>query len=183
MSTILSSAPNAKASSGSIKNLQSKGVRVDGIGIQGHWFLDFPRIEEIETYVLALSQLGVKLMITEMDVSALPFYPVDAQAVDIPPLMRKRRRSTILIPNGLPDSAQKALAKRYADLFSLFRKHRDKFSRVTFWAVHDGQSWRNYLPITRPDRLSDVVRPSLPAQAGLRRRHQSGTKEKLKEKS
>jgi endo-1,4-beta-xylanase len=32
-------------------------------------------------------------------------------------------------------------------LFSLFRKHRDKFSRVTFWGVHDGQSWRSYLPI------------------------------------
>jgi endo-1,4-beta-xylanase len=32
-------------------------------------------------------------------------------------------------------------------LFPLFRKHRDKFSRVTFWGVHDGQSWRSYLPI------------------------------------
>ncbi len=35
-----------------------------------------------------------------------------------------------------------------ADLFSLLQKHRDKFSRITFWAVHDGQSWRNYWPIT-----------------------------------
>jgi endo-1,4-beta-xylanase len=29
----------------------------------------------------------------------------------------------------------------------LFLKYREKFSRVTFWAVHDRQSWRNYLPI------------------------------------
>lgn len=42
---------------------------------------------------------------------------------------------------------KKILANRYSDLFSLFLKHRDKLSRVTFWAVHDGQSWRSYLPI------------------------------------
>ncbi len=51
-------------------------------------------------------------------------------------------------PNGLSDAAQQELAKRYADLFSLFLKHRDKFGRITFWGVHDGQSWRNYWPIT-----------------------------------
>jgi endo-1,4-beta-xylanase len=50
-------------------------------------------------------------------------------------------------PDVLPDSVQTELAKRYAELFSMFLKHRDKFSRVTFWAVHDKQSWRNYVPI------------------------------------
>jgi endo-1,4-beta-xylanase len=130
-----------------IRNLQSKGVRLDGVGIQGHWFLDYPRIEEIEAYILALSRLGVKLMITELDVSALPFYPVDAKAVDLSSFDPESQRKHNPYPDALPDSAQKDLAKRYAELFSLFRKHRDKFSRVTFWAVHDGQSWRNYLPI------------------------------------
>jgi endo-1,4-beta-xylanase len=33
-------------------------------------------------------------------------------------------------------------------LFSFFREHRDKFGRITFWGVHDGQSRRNYWPIT-----------------------------------
>ena len=130
-----------------IKNLQSKGVRVDGIGIQGHWFVDYPRIEEIEHYIVALSQLGVKLMITEMDVSVLPFYPVDAKAVDISSFDAELQKKHNPYRDALPDSVQDALAKRYAGLFSLFRKHRDKFNRVTFWAVHDAQSWRNYLPI------------------------------------
>jgi endo-1,4-beta-xylanase len=130
-----------------IKNLQSKGVRLDGVGIQGHWFQDYPRIEVIESYIQALSKLGVKLMVTEMDVSALPFYPVDAKAVDISSFDPETQKKHNPYPEALPDSAQNALANRYAELFSLFRKHRDKFSRVTFWAVHDGQSWRNYLPI------------------------------------
>jgi endo-1,4-beta-xylanase len=130
-----------------VESLQSKGVRLDGVGIQGHWFLDYPRIEDIESYILALSRLGVKLMITEMDVSVLPYYPVDAKAVDISSFDAEGQKKNNPYPSGLPDSVQADLASRYAGLFSLFHKHRDKFSRVALWAVHDGQSWRSYLPI------------------------------------
>lgn len=130
-----------------VKNLQSKGVSLDGVGIQGHWFLDTPRIEEIEANILALSTLGVKLMITELDVSALPFYPVDSPVVDLSSFDVETRKKHNPFPDALPESVQADLAHRYAEVFSLIRKHRDKFSRVTFWAVHDGQSWRSYIPI------------------------------------
>ena len=131
-----------------IKNLQAKGVRVDGVGIQGHWFVDHPRMDEIEAYVMALARLGVKLMITEMDIGVLPFYPIDSKIVDLSSFDAETQKKYNPYPNGLSEAVQKNLAKRYADFFSLFRRHRDKFSRVTFWAVHDGQSWRNYWPIT-----------------------------------
>jgi endo-1,4-beta-xylanase len=130
-----------------IRDLQSKGARIDGIGIQGHWFLDYPRIEDLESYITALSALGVKLMITEMDVSVLPFYAVDSKAVDLSSFDAETQKKYNPYSAVLPDFAQKDLAKRYAELFSLFHKHKDKFSRVTLWAVHDGQSWRSYLPI------------------------------------
>jgi len=42
---------------------------------------------------------------------------------------------------------QVKLAERYAELFRLFNRYRDQISRVTFWGVHDGQSWRNNWPI------------------------------------
>jgi len=130
-----------------IKNLQSKGVHLDGVGIQGHWFLDYPRIEDIENYIIVLSNLGVNLMITELDVSALPFYAVDSKVVDISSFDTELQKKHNPYPDVLPDSVQKELANRYAELFSILLKHRDKFSRVTFWAVHDEQSWRNYMPI------------------------------------
>ncbi len=130
-----------------IADLQSKGVRVDGIGIQGHWFLDTPGIKEIESYILALSTLGVPLMITEMDVSALPFYPVDSPLVELSSLDSETQKKLNPYPDALPDSVENDLARRYAELFSLLHKHRDKLSRITFWAVHDGQSWRSYIPI------------------------------------
>ncbi len=130
-----------------IRNLQSKGVRIDGIGSQGHWFLDYPPLDEIESSILSLSQLGIKLMVTELDVSVLPFYAVDSQVVDIFSLDPETQKKHNPYPNILPDSVQNDLARRYAELFSLFHKHRDKFSRITLWAVHDGQSWRSNQPI------------------------------------
>ncbi|MBN2182100.1 MAG: endo-1,4-beta-xylanase [Sedimentisphaerales bacterium] len=130
-----------------IRELQSKGVRIDGLGIQGHWFLDYPDIKEIESAILALSELGVKLMVTELDISVLSYYPVDSRLVDLSSFGPAKQKELNPYPDALPDAAQNDLAKRYAEIFSLFHRHRDKFSRVTFWAVHDGQSWRSYMPI------------------------------------
>jgi len=130
-----------------IRGLQSRGLRVDGVGTQGHWFLDYPGIGEIEASFEALSKTGVPLMVTELDVGVLPFLPVDSTAVDLSSFDPVRRRELNPYPDALPDSVQDALARRYAELFALFRRHRDRIGRVTFWAVHDGQSWRSYLPI------------------------------------
>ena len=56
-----------------IQDLQARGIRVDGVGIQGHWALDSPSHAEIENLLQALSVLGVKLMITELDICVIPF--------------------------------------------------------------------------------------------------------------
>lgn len=131
-----------------IQNLQANGVQIDGIGIQGHWFVDYPRMDVIEEYVAALSKLGVKLMITELDVGVLPFYPVDSEVVPLSSFEKEQQKRLNPYPDGLTEAAQQDLANRYIELFSLFKKYRDLIDRITFWAVHDGQSWRNYWPIT-----------------------------------
>jgi endo-1,4-beta-xylanase len=130
-----------------IKNLQSKGVSLNGVGIQGHWFTEYPCIDDVEKQILALSSLGIDIMITELDVSVLPFYPVDSKVVDISSFDPELQKKYNPYPDALTETAQRELANRYANLFSLFLKHRDKISRVTFWALHDAQSWRNYIPI------------------------------------
>ena len=87
-------------------------------------------------------------MVTELDVGVLPFYPVDSKLVDLASFSPEMQQKHNPYPNGLPEAAQKDLANRYAELFSLFHKHRDTISRVTLWGVHDGQSWRSYMPIS-----------------------------------
>ena len=47
---------------------------------------------------------------------------------------------------------QTVLAKRYAELFGIFYKKKDKIARVTLWGVHDGMSWKNGYPI--PNRTN-----------------------------
>jgi len=130
-----------------VKNLQANGVRVDGVGIQGHWFLDHPTMAVLDDYVQALSQLGIPLMVTELDVGVLPFYPVDSEIVLLSSFDAEKQNELNPYPDHLPDAVQQDLARRYAEFFSYFLKHHKLFKRITFWAVHDGQSWRNYWPI------------------------------------
>jgi endo-1,4-beta-xylanase len=128
-----------------VRDLQSKGIRVDGIGMQGHWGLDYPPLDEAEAAIQAFSSLGVKVMITELDVNVLP-NPGQWRGADIS-LNFELQKQLNPYADALPDSMQQVLARRYGEFFTLFHKHRDKISRVTFWGVHDGQSWLNNWPV------------------------------------
>ena len=128
-----------------VKNLQDKGVKIDGIGMQGHWSLTDPPLEDIENSILSYSELGVKVMITELDITVLP-NPWDLQGAEVD---QNFEGSPFMdpYPEKLPDSVQLQLAQRYVDIFKIFDKHSDKISRVTFWGVSDGNSWLNDWPI------------------------------------
>lgn len=128
-----------------IKKIQAAGVRIDGVGIQGHWRAYGVPLKEIEESIIEYSKLGMKVMFTELDLGVLP-NPWDSDAADV---NMKAEYSAKMNPyvTGLPDSMQMKLTKSYEDLFKLFLKHKDKISRVTFWGVNDGQSWLNGWPI------------------------------------
>ncbi|RYY56970.1 MAG: endo-1,4-beta-xylanase [Chitinophagaceae bacterium] len=126
-----------------IKKIQAAGVRIDGVGIQGHWHLGKLPLKDIEQSILEYSALGLKVMFTELDIEVLPR---NFQGADVSQRM-KSTPETNPYPGGLPDSVQQLLADDYEALFRLFLKHRDKITRVTFWGVDDGQSWLNGWPV------------------------------------
>ncbi len=128
-----------------IKDLQSKGVKIDGVGIQGHWHLDSPDLDELDESFTEYGALGIKVMITEMEVNVLPT-PQYVYGADI---SLTAEYQEILNPyaESLPDSVQAMLTDRYAELFKVMLKHKDKITRVTFWGIHDGYSWKNDWPI------------------------------------
>ncbi len=128
-----------------VKNLKAKGIRIDGIGLQAHWGLDYPTLTEIDLMFRDLSELGVKLMITELDINVLP-QPVRGLGADVNMRFQERPEFNPY-PDGLPEDLEQQLANRYADIFRIFHKYRNSLDRVTFWGVDDGQSWRNYWPI------------------------------------
>ncbi len=128
-----------------IKQIQAKGIRIDGVGIQGHWRAYNIPLEEIEKSILEFSALGIKVMFTELDLGVLP-NPWDSDAADVNKTAEYNAKMNPYA-NGLPDSMQAKLTKGYEDLFKLFLKHKDKISRITFWGVNDGHSWLNGWPI------------------------------------
>lgn len=128
-----------------IKKLQNSGIKVDGIGMQGHLTMDFPTIAEEEKSIVAFSELGVKVMITELDLTVIPF-PTQNGGADAS-MSYKYKKEMNPYPDGLPDSVATKWNNRMTDFFRLFLKHHDKISRVTLWGVSDGQTWRNDWPI------------------------------------
>lgn len=128
-----------------VNELREKGLRIDGVGMQGHWGLDYPPIEEAEKSIETYAALGLKVMITELDISVLP-RARNFSGAEVSQNFQLQKELNPW-PEGLPDEMQKKLADRYAELFGLFRKHADKIDRVTFWNVHDGNSWLNNWPI------------------------------------
>lgn len=126
-----------------IKKIQKAGVRIDGVGIQGHWHAGKVPLKDIEESILQYSALGLKVMFTELDIEVLPR---DFQGADVGQRMANNATSNPY-PNGLPDSVQQQLADDYEALFKLFLKHKDKVTRVTFWGVNDADSWLNNWPI------------------------------------
>lgn len=134
-----------------VKMLQAAGIRIDGIGMQGHWGLHYPDTSYIEAAIDAYAALGVKVMITELDVDVLPLTR-EGQIIGTGMLhkqfqLEEFERYLDPYPDGLPDDVQKRLSERYAELFRIFRRKRDAISRVSLWGVHDGMSWKNDYPI------------------------------------
>jgi endo-1,4-beta-xylanase len=128
-----------------VKKLKRAGCRVDGIGMQGHWGMDYPSESEAEKSINAFASTGAKVMITEMDINVLP-RPGNQVDADV---SRKAEISPELDPykDGLPDEVQQALTDRYAMLFGIFQRRHAVIDRVTFWGIDDGNSWHNYWPI------------------------------------
>ena len=138
-----------------VRDLQARKLRIDGIGNQAHWRLDTPSIDEIDTALNELHATGLKIMYTELDINLLPNTPRGADPNVANPYA-----------DGLPDAVQQQLARRYADVFGVFLKHRDAVTRVTFWGLSDADSWLNRGRMNYP-LLWDRQRHPKPAFAAV----------------
>lgn len=134
-----------------VRMLQKEGVRIDGVGIQAHWGLNFPKNEYIEAAIDTFASLGVKVLITELDVDVLPLTKegqIIGQVMSHPQFQLEEFEE-FLDPykDGLPEEVQQQLTERYEELFRIFYNKRDKIDRVTLWGVQDNMSWKNGYPI------------------------------------
>lgn len=118
-----------------IRQLRAAGVRVDGIGIQGHITLDWPSAAELRKAIDEFAAEELLVKISELDVSVYCHDDKEQHVYDAP------------LPNSPELEAQ--VAARYAEIFGVFRECASKLTSVTLWGVSDEQSWLNYWPLAR----------------------------------
>ena len=103
-----------------VDDLLARGIPIHGVGLQMHITIDFPAISEIVATMQAISDRGLKVHISELDVRVNP----DG---DISRLTTAR------------SEAQKARVKELIQAFNnLPEEHR---FAVTMWGVRDSESW------------------------------------------
>ncbi len=128
-----------------IKKLKSDGIPVFSIGDQMHAKMDWPTVSQVDSMLSDFEKIGIKVMITELDIDALP-YKNQNHTAEIS-LSYKMNPELNPYKNGLPDSINIEMANRYAGFFKTFIKYKNIINRVTFWGVKDNDSWLNNWPV------------------------------------
>jgi endo-1,4-beta-xylanase len=118
-----------------VKNLKDAGVPIGGVGLQGHWAINEPSREQLETTLKKFADLGIKVQITELDISV---YPKEHNA---------RERKPEDADTVFTAEKEKKQMEVYKMCFEVFRKYRKIVSGVTFWNVSDRHSWLDNFPV------------------------------------
>ena len=112
-----------------VQSLLKSGAPIHGIGLQGHWNIYTPSLDNIRAAIEKYASLGLKLHITELDLSV---YAHEDKRVDLTE----------------PTAEMLELqAKRYKDIFALFKEYRQYIESVTFWGAADDYTWLDNFPV------------------------------------
>lgn len=117
-----------------VKNLKESGVPIDGVGIQGHWSIHEPDEATLRATIERFTDLGLKVQITELDVSV---YPKEHS--------RREKRETD-VDEFTAEQKQKQI-EQYEMIFRVFREYKDDINAVTFWNISDRYSWLDNFPV------------------------------------
>lgn len=121
-----------------LKAMKERGVPVTGIGIQAHWTVGKPTESALVATLEMFKDLGLKIQITELDVSVFP-WEKDTRAL--------LARDSI----DYQGAVQHKQAAYYGMIFKVFRQYKDVIEGVTFWNVSDKDSWLNNYPVKGRD--------------------------------
>ncbi|WP_373233260.1 endo-1,4-beta-xylanase [Cohnella sp.] len=112
-----------------VKSLLDQGVPIHGVGLQAHWNLYDPGLNDIRAAIEKYASLGLRLQLTELDVSVFRF---------------DDKREDLVAPT---EEMMENQAGRYESLFNLLREYRDSIDAVTFWGAADDYTWLNDFPV------------------------------------
>ena len=123
-----------------IRNLQEKGCRIDGFGMQQHHFAA-PDYDEIKRSIETYAELGLRLHITELDISLM------ATLNDGGSRLRPGDPGfDEYIAEAMHPTPEKlaAVGEIYIKLFEIYRSYSDVIDCVTTWGVADDHTWLDF---------------------------------------
>ncbi|AZK46397.1 endo-1,4-beta-xylanase [Paenibacillus lentus] len=109
--------------------LLDQGAPIHGVGLQAHWNLYGPSLDDIRAAIEKYASLGLQLQLTELDVSMFAFDDKRTDLKEAPPELIELQ------------------AQRYEQLFKLLKEYRDVISSVTFWGAADDYTWLDNFPV------------------------------------
>ncbi|TWT54859.1 Endo-1,4-beta-xylanase A precursor [Rubripirellula amarantea] len=157
-----------------LTKLKAAGAPVDAYGMQGHFELGDNSLSELRETFDELRKLNIKIVVSELDIDVVKrgqWWADDGAH-------REELASFDPYQDGMPPEVETQMVDQYVKLFELFDDYSDIIARVSFWNLHDGQSWLNYFPWQRVNHplLFDRDRNPKPAFDAV---YQLLTKEKL----
>jgi len=127
-----------------IRDLKAHGCRIDGVGMQSHVSFS-TNLNEYEKSIEAFAAEGVKVMVTELDLSVLP-WPSGNYGAAVETNFEYQKQMNPYT-DGLPAEKAQEQTDFFVKLFKIYLKHADVIDRVTFWGLTDGDSWKNGWPM------------------------------------
>ena len=116
-----------------LKGLLDKGTPIDGIGMQSHYNVHSPSVEEIRNTFEIFKTLGIEVNVSELDMGMIGLFD------------RKANQFADSIPNEMLI----VQAFKYAELFEIYKEYSDIIDRVTIWGTTDKYSWLNGRPFKK----------------------------------
>jgi len=117
-----------------LKQLKEAKVPIHGVGLQGHWSLQEPTEQELRTAIERFASLGLKVQITELDVSIYPWE-------------KNKRAKRSGESDAYTAEAERRQAAQYKMFFRVFRDYRDVLTGITFWNISDKYTWLDTYPV------------------------------------
>ena len=116
--------------------LKQQNAPIDGVGFQAHVKWDWPSVSEISSALDRLAGLGLKVQVTELDISLFSYNGEDTTNKKT---LTEAERTTRLA----------AQAQKYRDLFDMFKQkyNSGNLTMVLVWGIADGESWLNNHPV------------------------------------
>lgn len=112
-----------------VKSLLDQDVPIHGVGLQAHWNVHGPDLSDIRAAIELYASLGLKLHLTEMDISVFK---------------HEDKRTDLTAPTAEMLELQQ---QRYEQVFKLFREYKDVITNITFWGAADDYTWLDNFPV------------------------------------